>query len=147
METFPLGMLNECFLLMKCLSPQLPLSSLQLAELCIISSFWTLAHFFCFLVSYFFFCLLFYLIMIPPCNLAFSDLCLLFFVYPKLKNQHHYKKTPTKKANQQQKRLFFKRSCSHCYNHQLNVSSSLLLLIKLLSFGAIQETDQSKFKI
>lgn len=92
-ETFPLGVLDECFLLTKWHSPQLPLSSLQLEELCIISSLWTLTHLRLFLGFMFLFLSLFYLIMILPCNLDFSGLCLLFFMYLKLKNKHHDKKT------------------------------------------------------
>lgn len=78
-------------------------------------------------------------------QLCFSGLYLSFLEYLKLKRRkqnHHTLKKPTNKKD-----CLFKTSYNHCYNTQLNVSSSLLLLIKLLSLGATQETVQGKFKI
>lgn len=52
--------------------------------------------------------------MIPPCDFAFSDLCLLFFVYLKLKSKHHDKKTQQQpnQTNNKKKTVFLKQAAA-----------------------------------
>lgn len=53
--------------------------------------------------------------MIPPCNLAFSDLCLPFFMYLKLKKKkHHHKKKPNNKTKPttKKKTVFLKEAAT-----------------------------------